>query len=184
MLYKLITLLLLLIGIAFTIPLRSRAHQPRDDAAQTQRAVLFRQTLDAKQSDARYLLTRAAIFDPLQDAPAAVRIGSAQLETTRKATPIESDARRYFIVQHHRAIPTTWANTRGLAVAGYLPNNAYLINATAAQAAQFIKTLRPRPRKMRRSIPTIRTTTARCWKKRCAGRALLRRRVGRGQLSN
>ncbi|MBL8205700.1 MAG: S8 family serine peptidase [Blastocatellia bacterium] len=139
MLYKLTFAFLLLIGIAFTLPTRSRAHQQRSITAQTERAVALRQELAAKQSDARYLLTRVAIFDPLQNAPEAVSIGSTQLEIAKKpnATQIESEERHFFIVQHHRAISTNWAQARGLEVAGYLPNNAYIIKATTAQAAQL-----------------------------------------------
>ena len=148
------------IAIGLTSTHRSSAKQNQSaegravSAARSAKLTALQKSLEAKQSDPRYLLTRTAVFDPLEGEPSAVRIGAAQLETVNfqsaterlknKATVRQNEAqaeenRGYFIVQYSRAIPTAKAENlraRGFEIAGYLPNNAYIVKATAAQAAQ------------------------------------------------
>lgn len=149
------------IAIGLTSTHRSSAKQNQSaegravSAARSAKLTALQKSLEAKQSDPRYLLTRTAVFDPLEGEPSAVRIGAAQLETVNfqsaterlknKATVRQNEAqaeenRGYFIVQYSRAIPTAKAENlraRGFEIAGYLPNNAYIVKATAAQAAQL-----------------------------------------------
>ncbi len=111
--------------------------------------------IETKRRDARYLLTRAAIFDPLEKEPEPVRIGDERLETTSfqaKATRLkqvevkpsaevqQSRASGYFIIQYRGAIrpaQTAGLRARGLEIAGYLPNNAYIVKTTAEEAARL-----------------------------------------------
>lgn len=93
-------------------------------------------------NDARYLLTRTAIFDPRAEAPAPLRVGNYELAvTTAPAASVtesvnESGAAQHAIIQFQRTIQSTWMDSlraQGIAVAGYLPNNAYIVKATPQQ---------------------------------------------------
>jgi uncharacterized protein (TIGR03437 family) len=90
------------------------------------------------------LLTRAAVFDPLAQTPAPVRIGQKQLTATgtlaaaKTAVQAESQS-RYFIVQYRGAIQSVWSEdlrAGGVEIAGYLANNAYIVKASAAKLMQ------------------------------------------------
>lgn len=105
-----------------------------------------RREIDQRMGDSRFLLTRAAIFDPLADAPAPVRIGQAQLATTTiasfdgKLAQQSEEQSGYFIVQYRSAIQSVWADdlrAQGFEVAGYLANNAYIVKAPLARFAQL-----------------------------------------------
>src|SRR5262249_13050373 len=107
-----------------------------------------RREMGEKMKDARYLLTRAAIFDPLVKEPEPINIGGISLETTnfkvatarlKKSTIDQSakgeraEARGYFIVQYRSAIQPAWVKalvTQDIEIAGYLPNNAYIVKAS------------------------------------------------------
>jgi uncharacterized protein (TIGR03437 family) len=135
-------------------------------ASQDSRFAAKRREIELKRQDARYLLTRAAIFDPLEKEPEPVSIGGVRLETTnlqaattrlkaasqrknsstkqvttdtQAATDQQVEASGYFIVQYRGAIQSTWAaelQARGIEITGYLPNNAYIVKASADQIAQ------------------------------------------------
>lgn len=109
-----------------------------------------RREVAAKLSDSRYLLTRATIFDPLEKEPEALRIGGARLETTsfqaatarlkEAAEAQQSEPNSHFIIQYRGAIRPAWTNglrALGVEIVGYLPNNAYIIKASANKAAQL-----------------------------------------------
>ena len=113
-----------------------------------------RREIEAKLSDSRYLLTRTAIFNPLEKEPEQVRIGSLRLETTSlqaatarlkksSAEQLTGDQKNdsgYFIVQYRGPIQAAWADNlraRGIEIAGYLPNNAYIVRASADKAVQL-----------------------------------------------
>jgi uncharacterized protein (TIGR03437 family) len=157
--------LLAIFFVTFTLmsgfPHRSRASQKRAarQAAEIQTTKTDsvreaqRRELEAKLRDPRFLILRTAIFDPLQQEPEPVRVGQAQLETTsfqaatarlaKQAANQADESRGYFIVQYRRAIQPAWADSlraRGCEIAGYLPNNAYIIKASPSQAAQLQST--------------------------------------------
>jgi len=109
-----------------------------------------RREIEAKSQDARYLLTRAAIFDPLEKEPEAISVGGARLETTNLQTAKArlkqlAEARQpetsgHFIIQYRGAIQPAWASglrARGVEITGYLPNNAYIVKASADEIAQL-----------------------------------------------
>lgn len=116
-----------------------------------------RRELENKSNDARYLMTRAALFDPLQKEPAPVALGNVKLETTnlaaatsrlkltakvnaQKSANSEAEvARGYFIIQYRNRIQPAWTESLralGLEISGYLPNNAYLVKASVEQITQ------------------------------------------------
>lgn len=137
--------LLLLIAVLWSEAVRPGKAQPR--TVQVSRAELATDTetlqrlairraqyleLQTRLRDPHYLLTRAALFDPLKESPTAMRIGAAQLT----ATATEPKESGHYIVQFNGVIRAAWAESlrsRGVEIVGYLPNNAYIINATAAQ---------------------------------------------------
>ncbi len=109
-----------------------------------------RREIEAKSQDARYLLTRAAIFDPPEKEPEAVSVGGARLETTNLQTAKtrlkqlaearQAETSGHFIIQYRGAIQPAWASglrARGMEIAGYLPNNAYIVKASADEIAQL-----------------------------------------------
>jgi uncharacterized protein (TIGR03437 family) len=125
---------------------QQRATKPRraefaaDSQAQQRNAVQRAryQELQTRMRNPHYLLTRAALFDPLNQVPAALRFGGTQLATTA-ATFKE---RGHYIVQFNGVIRATWATAlraQGIEIVGYLPNNAYIINATVAQRTAIQK---------------------------------------------
>ncbi len=105
------------------------------------------QELDAKMKNKGMLLLRAAEFDPLQEAPKAVSIGSVQLEMTKVSagnqarTEAQAAAASYLIVQFNDTIQpaqTEKLRTDGYEIKAYLPNNAYLVKAPARLQAQLM----------------------------------------------
>lgn len=111
--------------------------------------------IDQKGRDSRYLLMRAAIFDPLAGEPSSVLLGGDRLETTslkaatarltgaQSAKTEGAGASGYFIVQYRGPIqPSSISGLRaqGIEIAGYLPNNAYIVRTTAAEAQQLKNT--------------------------------------------
>ena len=142
---------------------RSAARQQRKRASAAQREVARqdprlaakRREIETKMRDARYLLTRAAIFDPLEKEPEVISFGGERLETTsfqaatarlkqaevkRAAEGRQTEAVGHFIVQYRGAIRPAQAaslRARGFEIAGYLPNNAYIVKVTAADAAKL-----------------------------------------------
>jgi uncharacterized protein (TIGR03437 family) len=140
---------------------RSQGRQRKtsnNELATLQRTSAFaanRRQVEEKLTDARYLLTRAAIFDPLTQEPEAARIGGERLEMTnlqaaferlKKAAAIlkvnnqEADANGYFIVQYRNRIHQAWTDdlrARGCEITGYLPNNAFVIRASAEIAGSL-----------------------------------------------
>jgi len=106
-----------------------------------------RQEIDAHSNDARYLLMRAAVFDPLSNAPGAISIGQAQLVRTKivaldakAATQAEAAHSRYYIIQYRSAIQPAWADelrAQGIEIAGYLASNAYIVKAPLANVAEL-----------------------------------------------
>ncbi|MBS1808526.1 MAG: S8 family serine peptidase [Acidobacteria bacterium] len=161
--YRLGILLLLIFLIVFAVTGTNRGSakqsQNNDDPSgsirRSKELAALRQALEASQGDSRFLLTRTAVFDPLEKEPNAVRVGTAELNVVNLQAKTQSlkqraavrqteaqptDVRGYFIVQYSRAIPSAKADSlraRGLEIAGYLPNNAYIVKATAAQAEQL-----------------------------------------------
>ncbi len=122
-------------------------------ARQDPQLVAQHREIEAKMRDARYLLTRAAIFDPLEKEPEPVSVGSERLQTSdfqaatarlkqaeakRVAGGGQTEARGHFIVQYRGVIKPAQAaglRARGFEIAGYLPNNAYIVKATTENAA-------------------------------------------------
>jgi uncharacterized protein (TIGR03437 family) len=113
-----------------------------------------RREIETKMRDARYLMTRAAIFDPLEKEPEPIGVGGERLETSNfqaatsrlkqaeanRAAAQQTETRGHFIVQYGGAIRPSQAaslRARGFEIAGYLPNNAYIAKATANNAAKL-----------------------------------------------
>ena len=105
------------------------------------------QELDAKMKNKGMLLLRAAEFDPLQEVPKAVTIGSNQLEMTKASasklasTEAQISIASYLIVQFSDTIqPAQTEKLRkdGYEIKAYIPNNAYLVNAPAKLQAQLM----------------------------------------------
>jgi uncharacterized protein (TIGR03437 family) len=106
-----------------------------------------RQEIDAHSSDARYLLMRTAVFDPLSNPPDSVRIGQTQLATTKVAVldakavaQAEAQSNGYYIIQYRSSIQPAWADelrAQGMEIAGYLANNAYIVKSPLAKVAQL-----------------------------------------------
>jgi uncharacterized protein (TIGR03437 family) len=122
------------------LPTRAQARQRTAELAARYRE------LQTRLRDPHFLLTRAALFDPLANTPAAVNIGATRLETvnlpTQKAEREQSSPTNttgYYIVQFKSAIQPAWAEAlraRGGEIIGYLPNHAYLVKASTASIAQ------------------------------------------------
>lgn len=154
----------LILVVAMMNTSRSNAKQSPNTERQAieKEQIALRQELAARQADPRFLLLRTAVFDPLEKEPAAVRLGATELNAVHFQTKTQSlknkaslrsseaqasEARGYFIVQYSRAIQAATAaglRARGLEIAGYLPNNAYIVKATAAQAEQLQATTEAR----------------------------------------
>lgn len=124
-----------------TVPTRSRSRQERQ--VQEARAQRLRE-LEAKMKDPGMLLLRAVEFDPLKTTPAAVRIGTAQLEMV-KAAKAQIEAQpgdsSYLIVQFTGIIKpeqTEELRARGYEIKAYVPNNAYIVKAPRTQQAQLM----------------------------------------------
>lgn len=121
---------------------RQQTEGKRSEAFETRR-----REIDQHISDSRFLLTRAAVFDPLGKTPEPVRIGQKQLTATGAITADKSIAQAeaqssYFIVQYRSAIQPGWADelrAGGVEIAGYLANNAYIVEAPATKLAQAAK---------------------------------------------
>ena len=70
--------------------------------------------IDPHINDSRFLLTRAAVFDPLGEAPEPVSIGQKQLAATRNLAAASNAVAQaeapsgYFIVQYRGAIKSAW----------------------------------------------------------------------------
>ena len=98
------------------------------------------QELDAKMKNKGMLLLRAVEFDPLQEVPKAVTIGSNQLEMTKASasklasTEAQISIASYLIIQFSDTIqPAQTEKLRkdGYEIKAYIPNNAYLVKAPA-----------------------------------------------------
>jgi uncharacterized protein (TIGR03437 family) len=111
-----------------------RAELASDRQTPQRRAALRAQAqeLETRMRDPHYLLTRAALFDPLRGTPSEVQLGTLQLPATTSSAKTNG----HYIVQFKGVIRAAWAaalQARGAVIVGYLPNNAYLIQASAAQ---------------------------------------------------
>ncbi|HKQ73766.1 MAG TPA: hypothetical protein VJ810_08580, partial [Blastocatellia bacterium] len=133
---------------------RARAAQ-REIVRQDPKLAAKRREIETKMRDSRYLMTRAEIFDPLEKEPGPVTLEGERLETSDFQTAIsrlkQTAAKRaaaaqptetsgHFIVQYRGAIKsaqTASLRARGFEIAGYLPNNAYIVKATADNAAKL-----------------------------------------------
>ncbi len=149
-------LLLILIVFASVVILatgRTQANMNDDSINETQSRGAAKssprlQELDAKMKNKGMLLLRAAEFDPLQEIPKAVSIGSVQLEMTKASVNNQvrteaqaSTSSSYLIVQFNDTIqPAQTAKLRadGYEIKAYLPNNAYLVKAPARLQAQLM----------------------------------------------
>ena len=105
--------------------------------------------LDAKMKNPGMLLLRAAEFDPLKTAPAALSIGNQQLQMTAPGAAKnqlelaagQTSESAYLIVQFpDRILPeqTESLRTRGYEIKGYVANNAYIVKAPRTRQAQLM----------------------------------------------
>ncbi len=152
-----VAILLLILAVFASVVLlaksRTQANMNDDsnDATQSKRASKPSprlQELDAKMKNKGMLLLRAAEFDPLQEVPKAVSIGSVQLEMTKASASNQarneaqaSVAASYLIVQFSDTIqPAQTEKLRkdGYEIKAYIPNNAYLVKAPAKIQAQLM----------------------------------------------
>src|SRR5262245_17529625 len=127
----------------------------KDVIQQDPRLAAKRREIETKMRDARYLMTRAAIFDPLEKEPEPVTLEGHRLETSnfqaamsrlkqieanRAAAAQQTETSGHFIVQYRgsiKAAQTASLRARGFEIAGYLPNNAYIVKTTADNAAKL-----------------------------------------------
>ncbi len=101
--------------------------------------------LDAKIQNPGMLLMRSAEFDPLQNTPTTLSIGTQQLDmTTRSAAQNKlavAQESSYFIVQFPaRILPEQTAALRanGYEIKAYVPNNAYIVKVASTKQAQLL----------------------------------------------
>lgn len=130
----------LVLGILLLIAFRSQAQQtPRTITA------LPDSEAEARRRDPGQLLFRAAEFDPLQFAPAAVRIGGASLEMGRASqarAELQAGDASYWIVQFPDVIQpeqTAALRAEGYEIKAYVPNNAYLVKAPRGMQARLLE---------------------------------------------
>ncbi|HYE72567.1 MAG TPA: S8 family serine peptidase, partial [Blastocatellia bacterium] len=107
----------------------------------------MRREIASKQLDSHYLILRSAVFDPLESEPKPLKIGQAQLESTRRITAdsanqaqLESQRSEYFIVQFNEPIQSMWTDklhAQGFEIAGYLANNAFIVKAQQSNVARL-----------------------------------------------
>ncbi|MGH9843334.1 MAG: S8 family serine peptidase, partial [Blastocatellia bacterium] len=138
--------LLALLAAVFCLTPRGNAQKPRRKAEaqpvagkQSAARAARRRQLAQRGNDPRVLLTRAAIFDPLTETPAPLRIGDTEFAATAQAKVADATTRRYFIIQYQRTIQPAWTDAlraQGVELTGYLPNNAYIVKATDRQMQQ------------------------------------------------
>lgn len=114
--------------------IRSNARQTEKNITQDNARYLSqRKAIEARIRDGSYLLLRGAIFDPVAESPDVLTIGKTKLTAQAKTAG-------YFIVQYRSAIQPAWeASLRddGVEIAGYLPNNAFIVKSTSAKITQL-----------------------------------------------
>jgi uncharacterized protein (TIGR03437 family) len=132
----------------------SASSSPRTSAQAVPAAEARFKELQARLRDPRFLLLRVAVFDPVAEKVAPVRIGSEQLETTELRTqPVRTDVsaaavpgadKVYLIIQYRAAIQPAWIESLRAAnyeIVGYLPNHAFIIKASRAAEHQALSLL-------------------------------------------
>ena len=140
-----ISLLTLLIWATFRWQTVQSSQTPTRQQQEQQAREQRLQDLDTKMKNPGMLLFRAAEFDPRAAAPAALRVGAAQLEMVKAQTVQAESAQTsdssYLIVQFDSAIKpaqTASLRARGYEIKAYIPHNAYIVKAPRTQQAQLL----------------------------------------------
>jgi uncharacterized protein (TIGR03437 family) len=152
-LISLLVIICALLSLLIVATLRSQASRT-EQASDTQptpsrqasaaRAQRLRE-LETKMKDPGMLLLRAAEFDPLKTAPAALSLGAMKLEMVKTSSAqteaVQASESAYLIVQFADVIKpeqTESLRARGYEIKAYVPNNAYIVKAPRAQASRLL----------------------------------------------
>lgn len=104
--------------------------------ADESRAEARRREVRRQISDPGLLLLTVHTFDPLSDNPVPMNLSGPRVSVPPSPSRLGKD---YFIVQSQGRIDTDFRERLiglGVEILGYIPNNAYLVRATGAQASQ------------------------------------------------